>query len=290
MRRAALYETFPADIVCRKDESLLTANSAKSGPFRFGSFEFDPRTGELRKQGIRIRVEGQPQAILAILLERPGELVTREELQKRLWPSDTFVDFEQSLNAAIRRLRLALDDSAESPRYVETLARKGYRWVAPVAGAPAGGSADNATGPEPKIQPQWGRRAAWLALAATTVAAAIFAASSLWRPRSDTGKVMLAVLPFQNLSDDTQQEYFADGMTEEMITQLGGLDPQHLGVIAADIGHAVQGQPQRRIAGCSRAQRELSAGRQRAAAGPAHSRDCTVDPGERPDTRLGRQL
>ena len=207
-------------------------NSAKSGACRFGSFEFDPRTGELRKRGIHIRLEGQPVAILAMLLERPGELVTREELQKELWPSDTFVDFEQSLNAAIRRLRLALDDSAESPRYVETLARRGYRWVAPVRGAAAAVSVETGPGHESKVRPRWGRRAIWLSLAAAATVATIFVTSSLLRSRSDPGKVMLAVLPFQNLSDDAQQEYFADGMTEEMITQLGGLTPQRLGVIA----------------------------------------------------------
>src|SRR5262249_18075586 len=117
----------------------LDWNSSKPAAYRFGSFEFDPQSSELRKRGLRVRLEGQPVAILAMLLERPNQLVTREELQKKLWSSDTFVDFEQSLNAAIRRLRVALDDSAESPRYIETLARKGYRWVAPVEGArPAG--------------------------------------------------------------------------------------------------------------------------------------------------------
>jgi len=186
---------------------------------------------------MRIRLEGQPVAILTMLLERPSELVTREELQKKLWPSDTFVDFEQSLNAAIRRLRSALDDSADSPRYVETLARRGYRWVAPLRDVPAAVSVDTIPGPEPpgpepRIRRRWGRRAVWLSLAAATAVAAIFFASSLLRSRPGTGKVMLAVLPFQNLSDDAQQEYFADGMTEEMITQLGGLNPQRLGVIA----------------------------------------------------------
>ena len=102
--------------------------------YRFGSFEFDSEKGELRKHGMRVRLEGQPLVILVTLLERSNELVTREELQKKLWPNDTFVDFEQSLNAAVRRLRMALDDSAESPRFIETLPRKGYRWVAPVLG------------------------------------------------------------------------------------------------------------------------------------------------------------
>src|SRR5438477_12602262 len=105
---------------------------------RFGAYDFEPYSGELRKEGMRVRLEGQPVAILRMLLERPGELVTREELQKQLWPADTFVDFEHSLNAAIKRLRAALSDSADHPRQVETLARRGYRFIAPVDGAVAG--------------------------------------------------------------------------------------------------------------------------------------------------------
>jgi Predicted integral membrane protein len=211
----------------------VAVNSAKSGLCCFGSFEFDPQTGELRKQGLRIRLEGQPVSILGILLDRPGELVTREELQKKLWPSDTFVDFEQSLNAAIRRLRLALGDSAESPRYIETLARRGYRWVAPVRSTyPSADVEAGAEIPQSKVRQGWQRRAAWVVMAITIVSVAIFFASSRLRSPPNSGKVMLVVLPFQNLSEDAHQEYLADGMTEEMITQLGGLDPQHLGVIA----------------------------------------------------------
>jgi len=94
----------------------LATSPASPKVFRFGAFEFEPRTGELRKQGLRIRLEGQPVAILQMLLERPGELVTREDLKKKLWPADTFVDFEHSLNAAVKRLRSALNDSADAPR------------------------------------------------------------------------------------------------------------------------------------------------------------------------------
>src|SRR5438105_6332988 len=111
------------------------ASPAKSNVVRFGMYDFAPHTQELHKEGMRVRLEGQPVAILKMLLNRPGELVTREELQKTLWPADTFVDFEHSLNAAIKRLRAALNDSADAPRYVETVARRGYRWVAPVTSA-----------------------------------------------------------------------------------------------------------------------------------------------------------
>ena len=110
----------------------MSGPSVSREPIRFGLFEFDPHSGELRKQGIKIRLQGQPVEILAMLLSRPGELVTREELQKKLWPGDTFVDFDRSLNAAMKRLRSALGDSAETPRFIETLARRGYRFLAPV--------------------------------------------------------------------------------------------------------------------------------------------------------------
>src|SRR5438309_967221 len=99
---------------------------------RFGVFELDLHAGELRRQGMRVRLQEQPFQLLVQLLEKPGEVVTREELRNRLWPADTFVDFDHSLNAAIRRLRDALGDSAENPRFVETVARRGYRFLTPV--------------------------------------------------------------------------------------------------------------------------------------------------------------
>jgi DNA-binding winged helix-turn-helix (wHTH) protein len=104
---------------------------------QFGNFEADLRAGELRRDGARIKLQEQPFRVLTLLLEHPGEVVSREELQKQLWPADTFVDFDHSLNAAIRRLRDALGDSAENPKFVETVARRGYRFLGPVSGAPA---------------------------------------------------------------------------------------------------------------------------------------------------------
>src|SRR5437868_1560493 len=108
------------------------ANGSPPTIARFGAFELDVRTGELRKHGAKVRLGRQPIQILQILLERPGEIVTREELQRRLWPSDVFVDFDSGLNTAANRLRIALGDSAENPRYIETLARVGYRFIAPI--------------------------------------------------------------------------------------------------------------------------------------------------------------
>ena len=110
---------------------------------RFGAYEVDLRSAELRKSGIKVRLTGQPFQILAILLGQPGELVTREELQKRLWPADTFVDFDRGLNAAINRVREALGDSAENPRFVETLPRRGYRFIGQVERAEQANSTES---------------------------------------------------------------------------------------------------------------------------------------------------
>jgi Tol biopolymer transport system component/DNA-binding winged helix-turn-helix (wHTH) protein len=138
------------------------ATSAKSNVIGFGVYEFNVVTGELRRDGMRIRLEGQPLTILQMLLERPGELVTREELQKRLWPGETFVDFEHSLNAAVKRLRAALSDSADQPRYIETQARRGYRFIATLDGVFASAEAvafappangNNAISPDPLARP-----------------------------------------------------------------------------------------------------------------------------------------
>lgn len=139
----------------------MAATSANELPaIRFGTFEVDVRAGEVRRNGSRIRLQEQPFQILLALIERPGVVVTREELQKKLWPADTFVDFDHSLNAAIRRLRDALGDSAENPRFVETVARRGYRFIAPVNGAV--GPAETT---KPDVAPASTNRSKWLWLA-----------------------------------------------------------------------------------------------------------------------------
>src|SRR5712692_1652963 len=116
-------------------------SSSGTQPVRFGAFELDLRAGELRKHGLKIKLQDQPFQILAMLLEQPGQVVTRDQLHQKLWPDGTFVDFEHGLNAAIQRLRQALGDTAENSRYVETLARRGYRFVAPVYGVSSGATA-----------------------------------------------------------------------------------------------------------------------------------------------------
>ncbi len=151
----------------------MKTSASPSAVTRFGVFELDLQSRELRKQGMKIRLQGQPVQILVMLLERPGEVVTREELQKKLWASDTFVDFEQGLNNAMKRLRAALDDDAESPHFIETLPRHGYRFVGAVNSNGQTPAADVGT-PALKVKP--GRRSALFLLAASIVVAVL----ALW--------------------------------------------------------------------------------------------------------------
>jgi len=128
----------------------MTDASSTTKIARFGVFEADLVTGELRRDGVKIRLQEQPFQVLAVLLERPGEMVTREELQKRLWPADTFVDFDHSLNTAVNKLREALSEPAANPRFVQTVARRGYRFIAPVQKLPSeAASASSPTTPQP---------------------------------------------------------------------------------------------------------------------------------------------
>jgi TolB-like protein/DNA-binding winged helix-turn-helix (wHTH) protein/Tfp pilus assembly protein PilF len=197
---------------------------------RFGSFELALRSGELRKAGLRVKIQEQPFRVLSLLLERPGELVTREELRGRIWPADTFVDFDQAVNVAVKKIRAALGDSAETPRFVETLPRRGYRFVAPVERLAAPVQAEDP--PRPPGRRPSKRMLFWAALVVGASLAGYFA---LVRPRASgapPGKVMLVVLPFADMSGAGGEDYFTDGLTEEMIVQLGRLQPRRLGVIA----------------------------------------------------------
>ncbi len=190
---------------------------------RFGVFEVDLRAGELRKRGSKVKLQEQPFQVLALLLESPGDIVTRDELQRRLWPSHTFVDFEQGLNGAIKRLRQALGDSAESPRFVETLPRHGYRFIAPVA---AGGQSSDAVSPRPRrpvMRVAIPGLAAVLAVVMAVGLAVPRVRLRLWPPKP-AGIRSIAVLPLKNLSGDAGQEYFADGMTDALITSLAGIE------------------------------------------------------------------
>ena len=209
------------------------------GRLRFGVFELDLRAGELRKHGLRVRLQEQPFQVLAALLGKPGEVVTREELQKKLWPADTFVDFDHGLNKTINKIREALGDSAESPRFVETVARRGYRFLAEVKVVDAAPvrSSELATLPEPSAEarerPEPGGKPAALKPVPPSVTLKmsalivllVMASLASWKlyswKRPATIIRSLAVLPLESLSSDASQDYFADGMTDELISDLG---------------------------------------------------------------------
>jgi TolB-like protein/DNA-binding winged helix-turn-helix (wHTH) protein/Tfp pilus assembly protein PilF len=212
------------------------------GRVRFGVFELDLRTGELRKRGLRIRLQEQPFQVLAMLLEKPRELVTREDLRQRLWTADTFVDFDHGLNKAINKIRGALGDSAASPRFIETVARRGYRFIADVASVETVPLATShpATSPlatsdllpapdrgQLVVAEQTARRTRVHGRLAWTMAGVALALVSavgwimLARGSGSTTVRSLAVLPLDSLSSDPSQEYFADGMTDQLITTLG---------------------------------------------------------------------
>lgn len=147
--RSRLHRTAPAGNAKLRAAVSTPQNRPAGKTIRFAVFEVDLAAGELRRNGSRIRLQEQPFQILVYLLERPGEVVTREELRQKLWPADTFVDFDHSLNTAINKLREALGDSASSPRYVETLARRGYRFLAPLQQAEAKSPAQGSTPARP---------------------------------------------------------------------------------------------------------------------------------------------
>ncbi len=211
--------------------------TASVPPVRFGPFEVDFRAGELLKSGRRIRLQDQPLQVLAMLLEHPGNVVTRDEFRQKLWPNDTFVDFDHGLNNAINRLRDALNDSTDAPRFIETLPRRGYRFVAETNGAVSKDSietgeaftsvaAERAAAAKPSPVPlfRYARKFGLAAVGAVIAGAVILGLyfGREWRFGSNaTMRIQsVAVLPLDNLSGDASQEYFADGMTDALTTYL----------------------------------------------------------------------
>jgi TolB-like protein/DNA-binding winged helix-turn-helix (wHTH) protein len=214
----------------------MTDFRVRPGTWRFGVFEADLLAKELRKNGIKIHLQGQPFQILAVLLTRAGQLVSREELRREVWPEDTFVEFDHALNTAVKKIRFALGDDANAPRYVETISRHGYRFVGGVH-PPA-----DLTVPATSIAPAGGEEGApstWKLAGRTVVVLAIALVIALQLTHRGPAvhnqrvqPIVLAVLPFENWSDDGGLAHLTDGIGQELITQLGRMDPDKLRVAA----------------------------------------------------------
>ncbi|HEY6970920.1 MAG TPA: tetratricopeptide repeat protein [Candidatus Angelobacter sp.] len=216
-------------------------------PIRFGDdFELDVNTCELRRGGRPLRLERIPMELLILLIGQKGQLVSRDQIIERIWGKGVFLDTDNSINAAIRKIRQVLKDDSARPRFVQTITGRGYRFIASVTDVTT--SATQGAAPTPPIvlaaPPDSNLHQHFLALrrwhfvvAISLVVLAAVGAYLLWsrsqpQPQGSRGRLVLAVLPFENLTGDSSEEYFSDGMTEEMIAQLGRLDPEHLGVIA----------------------------------------------------------
>jgi len=190
------------------------------GPIRFGIFEADLLAGELRKKGVRVKLQEQPFQILAALLEHPREVLTREELRKRLWPSDVVVDFDSGLNRAMNRLREALGDDADSPQFIETLPQRGYRFLADVEYTPAEPQAPQSKSAAIVAAARLLNRRWLLALVGGLIAVPLLLLGYHRLLTPPTRIRSIAVLPLENLSGNVDQEYFSDGMTDELIGEI----------------------------------------------------------------------
>lgn len=201
--------------------------------FRFGLFEADAQAGELRRDGAKVSLQEQPFQVLVALLERPGELVWREDLRQQVWPEDTFVEFDHALNTAVKKIRIALGDCANSPEFVETIPKRGYRFLAAVQvveeALPSSKKMTAAGGAR-----QWLRRNP-VSIALVTTLLLLLALLGIFRRGvardSAQKKMVLAVLPLEDWSDDASHARLCEGITQELITQSGHADPARLVVV-----------------------------------------------------------
>jgi TolB-like protein/DNA-binding winged helix-turn-helix (wHTH) protein len=229
--------------------AMLTPDHAPcASVIRFGIFEVDVRSGELRKNGLRIRLQEQPFQVLVTLLTRPGEVVTREELRERIWPQGTFVCFDYALNTAIKKIRAALSDDANIPRYIETIPRRGYRFVGNVSTVSETGVAPVAVDVLSTMQSGSAQASRSRVPVAGLAVLVLLAAGGLYlvqragsRRAFPPKRAMVVVLPFENLDASPGQNAFCAGLTEEVITQLGRIDPENIGVAARSTVIAYEG-------------------------------------------------
>ena len=209
----------------------MASSAQSSSRLRFDDFEVNLRSGEVWERGKRVRLQDQPFQVLRLLLQRPGEIVTRDELKQTLWPADTFVDFDDGLNTAVKKIRTVLRDSADRPRYIETIPRRGYRFLGTIEQQSTEGTPATAASPESPVAETsiWRRATRPTGYAAVGLLAlvVVFLSADVhsWRTRllgrPATPRIeSLAVLPLTNLSGDPEQDYFADGMTEALIANL----------------------------------------------------------------------
>ena len=232
----------------------------------FGVFRLDGEKGELDRLGTILHLAPQPFQLLVLLASRPGEIVTRDEIQNRLWGPNTFVDFERGLNHCVRQIRVVLGDDSASPTYIETVPRIGYRFVAPVTVVRPQPSTEESTPQSPHgfsqstgshakpIPRNWQHQTLLAAIAVVLVSSGLLLAFHRWHeasPQVPPPRQMVAVLPFENLTGDPSQEYLSDGVTDEMIVHLGRVSPSRLGVIArtSAMNYKHSGKPLAQIAG-----------------------------------------
>ena len=208
--------------------------TAEARALRFGRFEADLETGLLTRDGTPVRLQPQPFKVLVLLARRAGQVVTRDEIRLEVWGEDTFVNFDQGLAYCLNQIRGALGEQAQAHQYVQTLPRRGYRFIAPVTVVPRGSHEDQPAEPPtiPAAPRPRRRRALLTASAVAAVLLALVAVRSLPTPASGDARMLIVVLPFEDLGAEAAADHLGDGMTEEMITEIGRLSPERLGVIS----------------------------------------------------------
>jgi TolB-like protein/DNA-binding winged helix-turn-helix (wHTH) protein/Tfp pilus assembly protein PilF len=203
---------------------------------RFGAFELNLRSNDLRRNGVLLKLAPQQLQALRLLVENAGQVLSREQIQHELWGDGTFVDFDRNLNVCIAQIRATLNDDSEAPRYIQTIPKRGYRFIAPVERVNATPIIESTPAPP---RARW----FWIITAMLLASCSMAVGYLAWRSAGRSERVMLATLPFENLSGDPQEDLFTDGLTEELISQFGSLNPDKLGVIGRSSVIRYKGTP-----------------------------------------------